>query len=107
MLSKKCKFTKEEDRKIIVMRKLGYSWETIAQNCSNKSKKQCCDHFNHSLKIYSKKQGWNIEEDQILLASIKIYGKKWCQIAKILKTKTQLQIKNRYKYLCNHYIINV
>jgi hypothetical protein len=42
---------------------------------------------------------WTLGEDEIIIQTHAKYGNKWSEIAKMLKGRTENQVKNRYKNL--------
>lgn len=56
--------------------------------------KQCRERWNNHLDPSLKKSEWSTEEDVILLISEQKLSKKWSDLAKILKGRTENNIKN-------------
>jgi len=71
------------------------SWKSISILLSNKTPSQCFYRF-HSSKAPVNKKKWNVEEDKIIKDFVKIHGKKWEEIAKLLNLRSSKQIKQRY-----------
>ena len=91
------KWTNEEDNVIL---KIGNTikrnkW-VIASKILNRKKSIECYYRYKSINPKYKKGRWTIFEDQKLLRLINLFGKNWKLISKILKNRSNRQIKNRH-----------
>lgn len=71
------------------------SWKSISILLNNKTPSQCFYRF-HSLNSPVLKKNWTTEEDKIIKEFVKTHGKKWDEIAKMLKLRSAKQIKERF-----------
>ena len=65
-----------------------------------RSTKQCKEHWRNALDPTVKKSSWSGAEDQSLLEAHQQVGNKWSKIARLLPGRTQLQIRDRWRFLC-------
>ena len=101
---KKFRWTQEEDDRLkkIVDKKGAKNWERIAKYIPGRNAKQCRerwiihfdDKYNHN--------NWTKEEDDFLISYQKQYGNKFSKIAKLMDSRSSIQVKNRWKYLKKH-----
>jgi len=69
-------------------------WTEVAKSI-NKSAKQCYSRF-RQINPSHNKGFWTKDEEDKLIELIKIHGKKWALISKILKTRSGKQIRHHY-----------
>jgi myb proto-oncogene protein len=82
-------------------------WNSIARELYNRSgkryyrnPKQCREQWMNYLDPRKLHSEWTEEEDLTLLTTVRSSGKKWSQVAKkLLNTRTENMVKNRYKSL--------
>lgn len=96
-------WTVSEDQRLLagVVRYGLENWNTIASYIGNgRSRSQCSQRWARGLNPKISKKSWTFEEDAFLLKQIGIYGEKsWTKIASILKNRTDVQCRYRYKQL--------
>ena len=91
------KWTKEEDKQLIelVQSHNEKKWKEISNFFHNKNPLQCFSRYKR-IKPGVNKGSWNKEEDDEILKLIKIHGTNWSLISKIIKTRNNKQIRDRY-----------
>lgn len=107
MFVHKSRWTAAEDDKLTdAVRRFGAkNWGKIAEYVGTRTGKQCRERWIiHHDPSYSH-DVWTPEEDQILLEIRSKIGNKWSSIAKHLKGRSTTSIKNRFKFLCNHNMV--
>ena len=94
---KQKKWTKEEDKQLIelVQTHNEKKWKEISNFFHNKNPLQCFSRYKR-IKPGVNKGSWNKEEDDEILKLIKIHGTNWSLISKIIKTRNNKQIRDRY-----------
>lgn len=100
-------WSKEEDQKLeeLVGAQseigIGINWTKIAIHFTDRSAKQCHQHYHQQLAPRSKEK-WSDEEDAELFMLVTEYGRAWSKIAKLMsKNRTRNQVKNRYNSQMN------
>ena len=91
------KWTKEEDKQLIelVQSHKEKKWKEISNFFHNKNPLQCFSRYKR-IKPGVNKGSWNKEEDDQIMKLIKIHGTNWSLISKIIKTRNNKQIRDRY-----------
>jgi len=91
------KWTKEEDKQLIelVQSHNEKKWKEISNFFHNKNPLQCFSRYKR-IKPGVNKGSWNKEEDDQIMKLIKIHGTNWSLISKIIKTRNNKQIRDRY-----------
>ena len=91
------KWTKEEDKQLIelVQSHNEKKWKEISNFFHNKNPLQCFSRYKR-IKPGVNKGSWNKEEDDEIMKLIKIHGTNWSLISKIIKTRNNKQIRDRY-----------
>jgi len=82
------------------------NWRKIAQllnslnvaNCKRKPK-QCRERWFNFLDPLINRKEWTTKEDIRLVETVLVIGKKWSQVSKFLKGRTENSVKNRYSSL--------
>ena len=98
---------KEEDSKLLSLyKKYGKDWAAISKEMPQRTGKQIRDRYINSLDTRYKRGKFSKEEDKIILKYHKIYGNKWSQIAKKMKTRTGDMVKNRFYSFLKKQAIN-
>jgi hypothetical protein len=94
----KGRFTAEEDAQIQqhVATNGAKNWKPITKILPNRSSKQCRErwenHLNPSLNLCP----WTPEEDNFVYRQFKALGPRWAMIAKFLRGRTDVSVKNRF-----------
>lgn len=71
-------------------------WKNCALMLSEKTSYQC--HLRYKMINPNIKKGrWSKSEDKQLLQLVGIFGKTWSSFAKIMKNRSNKQIRNRYE----------
>ena len=91
------RFTPKEDKKLIsLVKKYGTNnWNAIAQNLPQRTARQCRDRWNHYVNPQTNTSEWHENEDEIIINSLKQYGKQWTLIASFLPGRTSVAVRNR------------
>jgi hypothetical protein len=112
-------WTNKEDKllKKIMQKEKEAVWSVIAASFNEssgtkKTGRQCRErwrnHLDPEIKKYTSRftnrEKWTDEEDVILLEAELKYGKKWVEIKKKLKGRSENSIKNRYNTLYKKYL---
>lgn len=94
------KWTEQENKVIIELGKLKKKnkWIIASNLLKTKNSIQCYYRY-ISINPSIKKGRWTLKEDQMLIYLVKNFGKNWKVISKILKNRTNRQIKNRYNII--------
>ena len=97
----KKKFSKEEDKQLYYYVNLygTNQWNKIISFFKNRTIKSIKERFYKYLNLKINNQVWTDEEDNLLLINIQRYGHKWRIIAQNFPERTEVQLKNRFKYL--------
>lgn len=96
--SKKPNWTKEQDQLLIAIssKMRRNKWTYASKLLRNKSPYQC--YVRHKIINPKIKKGrWAQNEDDLLIKLVRVFGHSWNFIAKIIKTRTNKQVRNRYK----------
>ena len=99
---KKTIWLKEEDDLLINLshKMKRNKWKLTSTLLTNKSAYQCYLRYK-KLNPIIKKGRWSEYEDKFLIKLVNIFGKSWKSISKIIKTRTNKQIRNRYEEYLN------
>lgn len=96
----KQKWTAQEDDQLLeAVQKVGTkNWPEVANYLDGKSGSSCFHRYMKMLNPNIKKGKWETSEDAQLYLSVKLMGSNWVSASKLLKTRTDLQCRERY---CN------
>ena len=97
----KRQFTHEEDnilRKAVAEYGLS-NWDRIASVLNGRTPRQCRDRWNKYLSPDLRDVMWTDAEDQRLLGLVEQLGPKWARLRVYFPGRSDINIKNRYKYL--------
>lgn len=87
----------EDDMLINLVKEYGdKSWRTISKHMPNRSTRQCRERYRNYLSPEIKNGPWTAEEDLLLEQKYLEYGPKWATIAHFFKTRSDVNIKNRW-----------
>ena len=87
---------KEDELLLSLAKKNNYrNWKKVAESFNDKTGVQCYSRYKLINPII-KKGYWTEEEDIKLLDLIKVYGKNWSMLSKMIKTRSRKQIRDRY-----------
>lgn len=100
-LSKKIKFTKAEDLKLIELIETysTKSWKKIAENLPPRTARQCRDRWCNYLDPELSPEPWSPSEDKILLKLQEEVGNHWKKIKEYLPRRSKNSIKQRWIFL--------
>ncbi len=96
------KWIKEEDQILLSLSQYPKrdKWKKCSLALTNKTSSQCYLRYK-KLNPDIKKGRWNESEDKQLLQLVGLFGKSWSLIAKLMKHRSDKQIRNRYEeYIC-------
>ncbi|KAL6926665.1 hypothetical protein ACO0SA_004693 [Hanseniaspora valbyensis] len=106
---KKGKWSEEEDALLISKHKeYGSQWSKIAMDIPRRTVDQCSKRFHEALdpdRSTKNHVAWSIEEDFMLINTLKELGSKWRAIALQLNSnRSALNCRNRWRKIINGYI---
>ena len=95
------KFTREEDERLLQLVEVygEYDWERIAATLGTRNARQCHDRWKFYINPQLNKSPFTREEDLLLISLVQQYGGMWVQISKKFHQRSDVQMKNRWKYL--------
>ncbi|CAD8084653.1 unnamed protein product [Paramecium sonneborni] len=95
----KKKWSYEEDQILIdAYKEFGRQWIRISQKLAGRTSKQVRDRYVNQIDPSITHEEWSLDEDRIILEEYKKGGAKWAVIAKMLKNRSENQVKNRFYY---------
>ena len=105
---RKCKWTMQEDELLKeAVARLGCGcWAAVSDLVPGRTGKQCRERWVGHLAQNIKRKGWSLREDRLLLQSRERYGNKWTIIAREIQGRSAISIKNRWKWLVRHGVID-
>lgn len=105
--STKNKFTHSDDIKLKQLIKiLGKNWIKVSEEMHDKNPRQCRDRYEKYLSPEINHEPFSAEEDIALLDLYQKIGPKWVKMAKIIKGRSDVALKSRFKLLQRHGKIN-
>jgi len=99
-------WSKEEDNlliKLVINSQSKTNWKIICGFIPNKIQTQCYRRYK-SINPSFKKGRWTEEEDDKLKMLLKKYGNSWTYISKLMGTRSNRQIRNRYDENLNPHV---
>jgi len=72
------------------------NWKNFSNILITKTNHQCYKRFD-TINPKLKKGRWTHFEDELLKKSVNLFGKSWSLISKLIKIRSEKQIKNRYE----------
>lgn len=105
---KKSRWTSEEDEKLVAAVKVhgARNWAKISDIVGTRNGKQCRERWIIHHDPSFSRDSWTADEDAELLRLWSELGNKWSKIAKLMKGRSTTNIKNRFKFLNNHKLID-
>jgi myb proto-oncogene protein len=99
-------FSPEEDARLreLVERMGARNWNVISQWMPNRNAYACRNHWRNYLDPIINHSPWTSAEDQLLIKKIQELGPHWAQIAKFFNGRTDMHLKNRFRFLNRHAI---
>ena len=71
------------------------NWNPISEKFNDRTPRQCRDRWNHYLSRDEIYVAWKEEDDDLLMTLYKENGSKWSKIAKLMKDRTPVTVRNR------------
>ena len=95
-------FTSEEDAflKYLVSQYGTHNFRKIASMMKNRTARQIRERYKNYLSPELVNGPWNYLEDQLLIQKYRELGQKWSLIVKFFPTRSEINIKNRWKSIC-------
>ncbi|CAD8180220.1 unnamed protein product [Paramecium octaurelia] len=79
-------------------KEFGRQWIKISQKLPGRTSKQVRDRYVNQIDPTITHDEWSAEEDKIILEEYNKGGAKWAIIAKMLRNRSENQVKNRFYY---------
>lgn len=97
-------FSYEEDEQLkkLVEQFGDKDWKFIARRMPGRSTRQCRERYKNYLSPEIKNGPWTKEEDELLKEKYNEYGPHWSSISKFFKSRSDVNIKNRWSALSFH-----
>ena len=74
-------------------------WFEIAKCIPGRTRDQCCKRWRYKLDPRTRRDKWTPEEDEMLWNLQIKHGNKWTKIGKMLKNRSDVEVKNHYYLL--------
>jgi hypothetical protein len=96
-IKNKKKWTCDEDKMLIRLAEAHREkhWKDISKHFTNKNALQCFSRYKR-IRPGIIKGAWSREEDDKIMRLVKIYGKSWSKISKVLVSRNGKQIRDRF-----------
>ncbi|CAD8172393.1 unnamed protein product [Paramecium octaurelia] len=95
----KKKWSLAEDQILIeAYKEFGRQWIKISERLPGRTSKQVRDRYVNQIDPSITHEEWSKEEDRIILEEYNKGGARWAVIAKMLKNRSENQVKNRFYY---------
>jgi hypothetical protein len=103
-VTRKLKFTPDEDRLLLqLVNEHGTkSWQHIAALMPKRNTRQCRERYNNYLSPVLRHQKWTRQGDALLVRMVAEYHSKWNMMAKSFNNRSDIEIRNRSRYLARH-----
>ncbi|CAD8086213.1 unnamed protein product [Paramecium sonneborni] len=88
----------EDEILIDAYKEFGKQWIKISKKLPGRTSKQVRDRYVNQIDPSITHEEWSTEEDRIILEEYKKGGAKWAVISKMLKNRSENQVKNRFYY---------
>jgi hypothetical protein len=72
------------------------NWRHIASLMPGRNPRQCRERWKHYLSGTGVQVPWTVQEDQILLERVQIWGPRWTRIANFFGNRTDIEVKARW-----------
>lgn len=94
----------EEDLRLCMAVKIHKpgNWVDVAKHVPNRTDIQCRERYCNILSPSIKVARWTTYEDNLIIISVLMLGKRWSRIAKMISNRTDNQCWRRFKYLTRH-----
>ena len=94
-------FSPEEDEMLkLLVKKFGdKDWKFVAKKMPGRTTRQCRERYKSYLAPDIKNGPWTEEEDELLKQKYDEFGPKWAKIASFFKSRSDINIKNRWSSL--------
>ncbi|KAI9142033.1 Homeodomain-like protein [Paraphysoderma sedebokerense] len=97
---KKEPWTPNEDVSLMqAVSKWGNQWSKIAEEVGGRTDVQCRFRYTQQLLLEKKMGPWTPDEDYRLTQAVNEHGKDWIKVATLVPGRTNLQCRQRYKYV--------
>ena len=91
------KWLEADDRQLIdLVSEHGSNWPLIASKMEGRTSKQVKERWTNQLDPTISTDPWTAEDDQQLVELIRELGHSWCEIARLMKGRTESMVKNRF-----------
>ena len=100
----RCLFQPEDDEKLkAIVRELGTTnWPAVAREMGTRDARQCRDRWQNYLAPSIVNAPWTDAEDELLRREYQAHGPCWRVIARAFPSRTDVNIKNRWRQMERH-----